>query len=187
MSDRPRRGEPTPAEPHRDRHRDLARDSARDPHYRPGVGIMLLNRAGQVLVAQRIDMARAAWQMPQGGIDKGESPRAAAWRELKEEIGTDAAELIAESRGWLRYDLPAEVAARRWRGRYRGQTQKWFVFRFLGRDEDIDIATEKPEFSEWKWADMAELPELIVPFKRAVYRSLIDEFGHLGSDASAGS
>jgi len=179
MSDPPRRGEPTPAE--------ARRDSGRDPRYRPGVGIMLLNREGKVLVAQRIDMASAAWQMPQGGIDKGESPLAAAWRELKEEIGTDAAELIAESRGWLCYDLPAEVAARRWRGRYRGQTQKWFVFRFLGRDDDIDIAAEKPEFSDWRWADMAELPELIVPFKRALYLRLIDEFGHLGGGAPADS
>jgi putative (di)nucleoside polyphosphate hydrolase len=179
MSDRPRRGESTSAK--------ARRDPPQDSRYRPGVGLMLLNREGKVLVAQRIDMASAAWQMPQGGIDKGESPLAAAWRELKEEISTDAAELIAESRGWLRYDLPAEVATRRWRGRYRGQTQKWFVLRFHGRDDDIDIATEKPEFSDWKWADMAELPELIVPFKRALYRRLIDEFGHLGGGAPAGS
>lgn len=152
-----------------------------DLPYRPGVGIMLLNRHGRVFVAQRIDMPSAAWQMPQGGIDQGESPLAAAWRELEEEVGTDKAELIAESREWYRYDLPADLVPRLWRGRFRGQTQKWFVFRFLGRDKDIDIATENPEFSAWKWAAMAELPDLIVPFKRALYLRLIDEFEHLAA------
>ena len=148
----------------------------RDLPYRPGVGIMLLNRQGKVFVAQRIDMPSAAWQMPQGGIDKGESPLDAAWRELKEETGTDKAEVVGESRDWHRYDLPVELVPKLWRGRFRGQTQKWFVFRFLGRDEDIDIATEKPEFSDWKWADMADLPNLIVPFKRTLYLRLVDEF-----------
>jgi putative (di)nucleoside polyphosphate hydrolase len=150
--------------------------------YRPGVGIMLLNRDGKVFVAQRIDMPSAAWQMPQGGIDKGESPLAAAWRELKEETGTDRAEMIGESRDWYRYDLPADLVPKLWHGRFRGQTQKWFAFRFVGRDIDIQIATEKPEFSNWKWADMADLPDLIVPFKRALYIQLIDEFGHLAPD-----
>ncbi len=150
--------------------------------YRPGVGIMLLNRDGKVFVAQRIDMPSAAWQMPQGGIDKGESPLAAAWRELKEETGTDRAEIIGESRGWYCYDLPADLVPRLWHGRFRGQTQKWFAFRFLGRDEDIRIDTEKPEFSNWKWADMSALPDLIVPFKRALYIQLLDEFAHLGPD-----
>ncbi len=150
--------------------------------YRPGVGIMLLNRDGKVFVAQRIDMPSAAWQMPQGGIDKGESPLAAAWRELKEETGTDRAEIIGESRDWYCYDLPADLVPRLWHGRFRGQTQKWFAFRFLGRDEDIQIDTETPEFSNWKWADMSALPDLIVPFKRALYSQLIDEFGHLGPD-----
>ena len=148
----------------------------RDLPYRPGVGIMLLNSHGKVFVAQRLDMPSAAWQMPQGGIDKGENPLDAAWRELKEEIGTDKAEVVGESRDWHRYDLPIELVPKLWRGRFRGQTQKWFVFRFLGRDEDIDIATEKPEFSDWKWADMADLPDLIVPFKRALYRQLVEEF-----------
>ena len=150
--------------------------------YRQGVGIMLVNQEGKVFVAQRIDMPSAAWQMPQGGIDKGESPIEAAWRELKEETGTDKAEMIGESPDWYDYDLPTDLAPRIWRGRFRGQTQKWFVFRFLGSDADIDIATEKPEFSDWKWADIAELPALIVPFKQALYRQLVADLGPLASD-----
>jgi len=153
--------------------------------YRQGVGIMLLDRHGKVFVAQRIDMPSTAWQMPQGGIDKGESPLEAAWRELKEETGTDMAEVIGESGDWYSYDLPVDLAPKLWRGRFRGQTQKWFVFRFLGSDEDIDIATETPEFSDWKWADVAELPDLIVPFKRALYSQLIEELGHFASGETA--
>jgi putative (di)nucleoside polyphosphate hydrolase len=143
---------------------------------------MLLDSRGRVFVAQRIDMPSAAWQMPQGGIDKGESPIEAAWRELAEETGTDKVELIGESRDWYSYDLPADLVPKLWYGRYRGQTQKWFVFRFLGRDADIDIATEKPEFSAWKWADLAELPALIVPFKRTLYTQLIEDLEHLCRD-----
>ena len=145
--------------------------------YRSGVGLMLLNARGQVFVAQRIDMPSSAWQMPQGGIDPGETPRLAALRELREEIGTDKAEIIAESRDWVRYDLPTDLVRKLWGGRYRGQEQKWFVLRFLGTDADIDIATSEPEFSAWRWADLGELPELIVPFKRDLYRRLIAEFG----------
>ncbi len=147
--------------------------------YRPCVGIMLIDRSGRVFVAQRIDTPGAAWQMPQGGIDEGESPRQAALRELHEEVGTDQAEVLAESRDWRRYDLPAELVPRLWGGRYRGQEQKWFALRFLGDDADIDIATETPEFHAWRWAEMAELPDLIVPFKRQIYRAVIAEFGHL--------
>ena len=154
--------------------------------YRRGVGIMLLNRQGKVFVAQRIDMPSPAWQMPQGGIDKKEGPEEAAWRELKEETGTDKAEIIGESRGWYDYDLPADLAPKIWRGRFRGQTQKWYVFRFLGCDDDIDIATEKPEFSRWKWAEMAELPSLIVPFKRTLYHRLVKEFAHFVEDGGTG-
>jgi len=156
-------------------------EAIRDLPYRQGVGIMLLDRRGKVFVAQRIDMPSTAWQMPQGGIDKGESPLEAAWRELKEETGTDKAEVIGESSDWYNYDLPVDLAPKLWRGRFRGQTQKWFVFRFLGGDEDIDIATETPEFSDWKWADVAELPDLIVPFKRPLYSQLIEELGHFSS------
>jgi putative (di)nucleoside polyphosphate hydrolase len=147
--------------------------------YRPGVGIMLLNGFGRVLVAQRLDMPSEAWQMPQGGIDKHEEPLAAARREMQEEIGTDKAALEAESPGWHCYDLPPALADQIWRGRFRGQRQKWFAFRFQGEDRDIDIATKNPEFSRWRWAEMRELPDLIVPFKRQLYSRLVEEFGHL--------
>jgi putative (di)nucleoside polyphosphate hydrolase len=122
-----------------------------------------------------------AWQMPQGGIDPGESPAEAAMRELTEETGTDKAEIVAESRDWHCYDIPAEVAATRWGGRYRGQRQKWFLMRFLGEDEDINIDTKNPEFGRWKWVAPDELCNLIVGFKRAIYVALIEEFRqHLG-------
>jgi len=144
--------------------------------WRPGVGILLLNPLGRVFVAQRLDFRSDAWQMPQGGIDAGETPLQAAWRELKEEVGSDHAELLAESRDWLSYDLPAELAARLWKGRYRGQRQKWFAMRFLGRDRDIDLETAHPEFSAWKWVPPAQVVELIVPFKRELYRQVLEEF-----------
>ena len=155
-------------------------DGIEIPHYRPAVGIMLLNRRGEVFVARRIDMpALSAWQMPQGGIDPGETPRQAALRELKEEIGTGKAEILGESRRWLKYELPVELAGGIWGGRYRGQRQKWFVMRFTGNDGDINLATEHPEFSAWKWVPISALPDLIVSFKRQVYRDLVDEFGGL--------
>ena len=138
---------------------------------------MLVNPHGDVFVARRNDMLSDAWQMPQGGIDEGEDPRDAALRELKEEIGTDAARILAESKDWLSYDLPAELVPKIWGGRYRGQRQKWFLLRFLGTDSDINIHTEDPEFLEWKWAAVESLPDLIVPFKRRLYQDLIAEFG----------
>jgi putative (di)nucleoside polyphosphate hydrolase len=147
-----------------------------DAAYRRGVGIMLFNPAGLVFIAQRLDMPSDAWQMPQGGIDPGEQPAEAARRELKEEIGTDRADIVAESRRWFSYDLPEDVRPLVWGGRYRGQTQKWFAMRFTGTDRDIDIATEHPEFSAWKWTAPATLPDLIVPFKRDLYRELLAEF-----------
>ncbi len=147
--------------------------------YRPGVGIVLLNQRDQVFVAQRIDNPGPAWQMPQGGIDKGEEPLAAAWREMKEEIGTDRARYVGETRDWLQYDLPVELVPQIWKGRYRGQRQKWFAFRFLGQDTDIDIETEHPEFSSWRWAELDELPGLIVPFKRRLYEDLVAEIAAL--------
>jgi putative (di)nucleoside polyphosphate hydrolase len=151
--------------------------------YRPAVGIMLFNRGGNVFVGRRIDMPAglAAWQMPQGGIDPGETPHQAALRELNEEIGTDKAEIIAESRGWLHYDLPPEIAhgiaGGMWGGRYRGQRQKWFAMRFTGEDGDIDpAATEHPEFDAWEWVAPKRLPDLIVPFKRQLYLDILAEF-----------
>ncbi|MHA1537319.1 MAG: RNA pyrophosphohydrolase [Alphaproteobacteria bacterium] len=145
------------------------------PGYRRGVGIMLLNPAGLVFVAQRLDMKEEAWQMPQGGIEEGESPAQAAMRELAEEIGTGAAEIIAESAGWYDYDLPPKLADRLWGGRYRGQTQKWFACRFRASDDDICLDTEHPEFRAWKWAEIDSLSTLIVPFKRALYGAVIAE------------
>lgn len=154
--------------------------------YRPCVGIMLFNERGKVFVARRIDMPSEAWQMPQGGIGEGEAPREAAFRELKEEIGTARAEILAETSDWLDYDLPAELVPRLWQGRFRGQTQKWFAMRFTGADEDINLDTEKPEFLEWKWAEVACLPDLIVPFKRALYRELVRRFGRFADNLRAG-
>ena len=146
--------------------------------YRPCVGILLINAAGHIFVAHRID-APGAWQMPQGGIDPGETPRDAALRELKEETGTDNATFLAEASDWFRYDLPPEVAARKWKGRYRGQAQKWFAFRFDGRDEDFDLAAHDQEFDAWRWATPEEVLEAIVPFKRPVYEAVLGEFAAL--------
>ncbi|HVC56156.1 MAG TPA: RNA pyrophosphohydrolase [Stellaceae bacterium] len=147
--------------------------------YRPGVGILLLNRAGNVFVGRRIDMPAglAAWQMPQGGIDHGEAPHEAAIRELKEETGTDQAQILAESRVWRHYDVPPAIAAGMWGGRFRGQRQKWFAMRFTGEDADIDpAATAHPEFDAWEWVIPERLPELIVPFKRVLYEDVLAEF-----------
>jgi len=138
---------------------------------------MLLNRQGEVFVARRLDTpTTSAWQMPQGGIDAGETPRQAAMRELREETGTAAAEILAESRGWLQYDLPVELAGSIWGGRYRGQRQKWFIMRFTGTDDEINLATEHPEFDAWQWVVPTSLPELIVPFKRQLYIDILTEF-----------
>ena len=158
-----------------------------DLTYRPCVGIMLLNANGEVFVAQRIDSARGAWQMPQGGIDDGETPANAARRELKEETGTNNATIIAEYAEWISYDLPDHLIKRLWKGRYRGQTQKWFAMRFLGTDEDIDINTAEPEFNAWRWVPMAELLDLVVPFKHHVYAVLVEAFGHLAGTEDSDS
>jgi putative (di)nucleoside polyphosphate hydrolase len=143
--------------------------------YRRNVGIMLVNRDGLAFAARRLDTTDS-WQMPQGGIDKGESPRAAGLRELKEEIGTDDAEIIAETRDWLRYDLPDHLVGKVWKGRYRGQEQKWLLARFTGRDDDIDLDTHHPEFDAWRWVRPEELPALIIPFKRRIYEAVVAEF-----------
>ncbi|MFO1047588.1 MAG: RNA pyrophosphohydrolase [Geminicoccaceae bacterium] len=144
--------------------------------YRPCVGLFLLGPDNRVFVGQRHDMAEPAWQMPQGGIDRSETAVEAGRREMLEEIGTDRAELLAESRCWRSYDLPAPVAAERWRGRHRGQCQKWLAYRFTGADADIRIDLPHAEFRAWRWVAPDELALLIVPFKRAVYLSVVAEF-----------
>ena len=146
--------------------------------YRPCAGVMLLNREGRVFVGQRLDSTLEAWQMPQGGIDPGEGALEAAFRELWEETGVARhhAELIAEAPEELQYDLPDDLIGKVWKGKWRGQRQRWFLLRFLGEDHDIDIVTAHPEFRAWRWAAPAELPELIVPFKRALYVRLLELF-----------
>lgn len=146
--------------------------------YRPCVGVMLANKQGQVFVGQRIDSDAPAWQMPQGGVDKGEDPQAAALRELWEETGVPGhlVTVEAETREWIPYDLPHDIVPRIWKGRYRGQEQKWFLLRFHGEDKDVNITTEHPEFSEWRWLEPEQLVEHIVPFKREVYRQVLEDF-----------
>lgn len=156
--------------------------------YRPCVGMMMLNTDGLVFVGRRKGGQEHVapgfeWQMPQGGIDEGEAPRTAAERELWEETGVKQVSLLAEAPEWLPYDLPPTVARSAWKGRYRGQTQKWFAFRFEGRDQDIDVRNppdgHKPEFLDWRWVEMAELPELVIPFKRPVYEAVVEIFAPL--------
>ena len=146
--------------------------------YRRGVGVMLLNREGKVFVGARIDNTDEAWQMPQGGIDKGEEPWATALRELEEETGIPPrlVERIAACPERLEYDLPPELRGKLWGGKWRGQDQDWYLARFLGTDANVNIATRHPEFREWKWIEPEDLPELIVPFKRDLYRRLLSEF-----------
>lgn len=146
--------------------------------YRRCVGAMVLNEYGDVFVGKRADSGDSpyVWQMPQGGIDKGESPLDAAKRELEEESGIHSVVLIGECDEWLSYDLPDEALGR-WKGKYRGQTQKWYVFRFVGDEAEINLSHhEPPEFSEWKWVPIRDIPELIVPFKRQVYEALVSSF-----------
>ncbi|HEX7854053.1 MAG TPA: RNA pyrophosphohydrolase [Sphingobium sp.] len=150
--------------------------------YRPCVGIMMVNRGGQVFVGQRIDSKEGdAWQMPQGGIDPGEEAEQAAVRELGEETGVkpEHIQFLARTKEELLYDLPDELIGRLWGGKYRGQRQYWFLARFLGEDADIDIATEHPEFDKWRWAAADTLVDLIVPFKKKIYRAVVAEFHDL--------
>jgi putative (di)nucleoside polyphosphate hydrolase len=146
--------------------------------YRPCVGVMLLNAGGKVFVGQRNDQFGDAWQMPQGGVDKGEEPRDAALRELEEETGitADLVEIIDRTDDWLTYDLPHEIVPNIWKGRYRGQKQIWFAMRFQGRDDQINIATRHPEFTHWRWLDADQLEASIVPFKREIYHAVLAAF-----------
>lgn len=147
--------------------------------YRPCVGVMLVNRANEVFVGQRLDNDAPAWQMPQGGVDPGEEPQDAALRELWEETGVlaELVTVVAQSKGWIPYDLPHDLVPKIWKGRYRGQEQKWFLLKFNGADSDVNIQTEHPEFSEWRWLPAKDLVDNIVPFKRSVYEQVVAEFG----------
>lgn len=146
--------------------------------YRPCVGVVLIDARGMVFAGQRIDSPTPAWQMPQGGIDEGETPREAAYRELREETGVtrDKVEFVGKTHGWVTYDLPPELLGKVWGGKYRGQRQKWFLFRFKGQDADVKIASDHPEFSTWRWILADEMVESIVTFKRAVYDEVIRSF-----------
>ncbi len=170
----------------------MPKPSAQELGYRPCVGIMVLNPEGLVWIGRRVDTKNKVtvtgpekwWQMPQGGIDKGEEPAAAAYRELEEETGIrrGQVEIIQQSSDWYRYDLPENLVGKKWGGKYRGQKQKWFAMRFSGRDRDIDINPPPPhevEFDQWRWAAHTELLDLIVPFKREVYEAVLSDFGGL--------
>jgi putative (di)nucleoside polyphosphate hydrolase len=151
-------------------------------NYRPGVGIVLINQRHEVFVGRRIDVKNDAWQMPQGGIERGESPRQAALRELKEEIGTDNVDILGESKGWLYYDVPSALAEKAWGRHWQGQHQKWFVMLFKGQDSAIDLATKHPEFNAWRWIPLEELSALAVSFKRQLYLNVLGEFATLFRD-----
>ena len=145
--------------------------------YRKCVGMMILNTHKEILVGRRLDHPSGYWQMPQGGIDDNENPKEAVWREMLEEIGTNKAELIKISNQWINYDIPSEtLKTLPWGDKYIGQTQKWFAFLFLGEDNDINVGTDNPEFSEWKWTRMNSIIDSIVPFKRDVYSKILEEF-----------
>lgn len=146
--------------------------------YRPCVGVMLINRDGLIFAGQRIDNDTPAWQMPQGGVDAGEKPDTAALRELWEETGVtaDLVTALGQTDDWLTYDLPHDIVPRIWKGRFRGQKQLWFAFRFHGRDDQIIIDSDHPEFSHWRWIAPTEMLDSIVPFKRAIYAQVINSF-----------
>ena len=151
-----------------------------DEKYRRCVGMMIINNKKKILVGKRIDHPSGFWQMPQGGIDENENPQEAVWREMMEEIGTNNAKLIKVSNKWINYEIPIEtLQTLPWGKKYIGQTQKWFAFQFTGKDSDIEVGTENPEFSEWKWANIDSMVDNIVPFKRKVYATILEEFNDI--------
>ena len=148
--------------------------------YRKCVGMMIINKQKKILVGRRLDHPSGFWQMPQGGIDENENPQEAVWREMMEEIGTNNAKLIKVSNKWINYEIPIEtLQTLPWGKKYIGQTQKWFAFQFTGKDSDIEVGTENPEFSEWKWAKIDSMVDNIVPFKRKVYATILEEFNDI--------
>ena len=155
-----------------------------DLPYRPCAGLCIINRKGLVFIGRRTDGPEHTdethvWQMPQGGIDEGETAVEAAFRELGEEVGTTKALLLRESSDWVTYDVPPAMHPAHWKGRWRGQAQKWFALGFTGQDSDIDLAAHDQEFDAWRWVPAPELPELIVPWKRPVYQAVLKEFADL--------
>ena len=148
--------------------------------YRSCVGMMILNDTNKILVGRRLDHPSGFWQMPQGGIDDDEKPEEAVWREMMEEIGTNNAKLIKSTNQWYKYEIPKEtLKTLPWGEKYIGQKQKWFAFRFTGKEEDINVNTNNPEFSEWKWILHNSLVDNIVPFKRKLYKNVLSEFENL--------
>lgn len=150
-----------------------------DKDYRPCVGMIILNNCNQIFMARRGDVLPSepfAWQMPQGGIDDGESAQQASMRELLEEVGTNNVALLSKTSDWLYYNFPADLMGNKLAGKYKGQKQRWFLYRFIGDDKEINLATDHPEFSDWKWCDPSEILEMVIPFKRQVYQDALREF-----------
>ena len=157
----------------------LDRKNSSDLPFRQGVGMMIVDKHKRVFVGKRVDSRANGWQMPQGGIDLGETPSAAALREMQEEIGSDQGYIIAESKCWYSYRVPNFLIPKLWGGKYCGQRQKWFLIKFTGEDSDINIDTEHPEFDQWKWVEFKELLFDIIPFKLKLYKQVVDEFKEL--------
>lgn len=154
----------------------LAKNSTRTLPLRQGVGMMILNQQKKIFVGKRIDSKINVWQMPQGGIDLGETPSVAALREMKEEIGSNHGKIVAESKHWYSYKVPTFLIPKLWNGKYCGQRQKWFLIHFIGQDIDININTEHPEFNQWKWIDLHQLFTDCIPFKLQLYKQVVKEF-----------